>query len=53
VLNGVLDEFDVPDADSTNKGGHQAAIVVPEEILDDARRLQATRSPGSRGSRRA
>jgi hypothetical protein len=40
VLNGVLDQLDVTDADSPNECRHQPAVVMPEEILDDAWRVQ-------------
>jgi hypothetical protein len=35
VLNGVLDQLNVSDADSTNECRHQPPVVVPEEILDE------------------
>jgi hypothetical protein len=40
MLNGILDQLDVADADSTNKGRQQPAVVVPEEIFDETRRPQ-------------
>jgi hypothetical protein len=36
VLNGVLDQLEVSDADSANKCRHQPAVVMPEELLDEA-----------------
>jgi hypothetical protein len=40
VLNRVLDQLDVSDADAANECRHQPAVVVPKGILDEARRLQ-------------